>query len=258
MDNDVMSAGTQSDRRRPAMPSSIAAAVVAVMGKVRQLGYDENNKFAGYRYVSVDKFYDTIRPLLSDAGLIILIDEVDTEVKKAEGEKSAWLFVRYHIWLASKDGDVYGPLNRSLSVPATGPQAYGSAQSYVEKQFLRALFKVPTGDDDEVEAIDNRPARSALPPQATKDPPPAPPPAPTSQAAQVGEEVVNGRMAFERVRERIRRAETAEHLKAMAGDQSLTADWTLVKRVSPEGYHRLEQALAKKAEEIHSGKGAGS
>ena len=34
-------------------------------------------------------------------------------------------------------------------VQATGAQAFGSAQSYALKQFLRSLFMIPTGDKDD-------------------------------------------------------------------------------------------------------------
>ena len=45
-------------------------------------------------------------------------------------------------------GTSYGPIHRKMMVAATGPQAFGSSQSYIEKYFLRALFKVPTGETD--------------------------------------------------------------------------------------------------------------
>jgi hypothetical protein len=42
-----------------------------------------------------------------------------------------------------------GPsMRRSCALPINGPQTFGAAQSYIEKQFLRQVFKVPTGDRD--------------------------------------------------------------------------------------------------------------
>jgi hypothetical protein len=45
-----------------------------------------------------------------------------------------------------------------VALPISGPQAYGAAQSYVEKQFLRQVFKIPTGDKD---ADDTAPSTDA-------------------------------------------------------------------------------------------------
>ncbi len=37
---------------------------------------------------------------------------------------------------------------RTLFIQVTGPQTFQAAQSYAEKAYLRALFKIPTGDMD--------------------------------------------------------------------------------------------------------------
>ena len=50
----------------------------------------------------------------------------------------------------AKDGESIGPLHRSIMVPASmGSQAFGSAQSYALKQFLRSLFQISTGEKDQ-------------------------------------------------------------------------------------------------------------
>jgi hypothetical protein len=36
-------------------------------------------------------------------------------------------------------------------VPARGAQAFGSAQSYALKQFMRSLFQIPTGDKEDAD-----------------------------------------------------------------------------------------------------------
>lgn len=125
----------------------VAAAIVAVKKRIKQLGSDEKNTHAGYGYVSVDKFYAAIGPLMAEAGLLLLVDEVSTEVR--EGAKgNPWLFARYEMRFAHESG-VLGPImRRSCALPIAGPQAFGAAQSYVEKQLLRQVFKVPTGDKD--------------------------------------------------------------------------------------------------------------
>jgi hypothetical protein len=53
---------------------------------------------------------------------------------------------------------MFGPIRRTQGVRADSATAYGSAASYVEKYFLRQLFKIPTGEtEDEVDAQQKTP-----------------------------------------------------------------------------------------------------
>jgi hypothetical protein len=92
-----------------------------------------------------------------------------------------------------ESGAVSAPMRRSLAMPITGPQTYGAAQSYVEKQFLRQVFKIPTGekDADETAQGEDAPSRPAaasrgrtIAPEART----APPSAPNGQAAPSADE----------------------------------------------------------------------
>ena len=139
----------------PKMPPEIAKAIVKVSSEVRQLGQDGRNQFAKFDYVSVDKFYDQIGQLMAKAGIFVLCHEASvlTERREATGENgvtktSVWITFVYDLFLYHESGTGYGPVQRTIMVPATGPQAFGSGMSYVEKYFLRSLFKVPTGEQD--------------------------------------------------------------------------------------------------------------
>lgn len=140
------------------LPKDIASAIVTVKGQVRALGYDEKNQHGGYRYVSVDKFYDTLGVIMAKAGLFVLMDEIASDVKEGapnrDGRVTPWLFVRYEIRFAHASGALSHPVHRSLAQPISGPQSFGAAQSYIEKQFLRQVFKIPTGEKD-ADAEDN-------------------------------------------------------------------------------------------------------
>ena len=143
------------------MPVEIIKAIVAITSEVKKLGKEGNNTFARYKYTSVDQFYEALGPLMASHGLIDVIDETSTvvEVREAvndrgEIKKSAWLLATYDIWLHHTSGASFGPLHRAIQVSATGAQSFASAQSFVEKYFLRNLFKVPTGDKDEVDETD--------------------------------------------------------------------------------------------------------
>jgi hypothetical protein len=142
------------------MPIEMIKAVAAVILEVKKLGKEGNNTFARYRYTSVDQFFEALGPLMAKHGLVDVVDERATAVEvrevandRGEVKRSAWLIADYDIILFHESGASYGPLRRSIQVPATGAQSFASAQSYVEKYFLRTLFKVPTGDVDEVDAM---------------------------------------------------------------------------------------------------------
>lgn len=129
------------------MPPAIAKAIVDVGKKIKALGYDEKNPHGSYRYVSVDKFYAIVGPLMTDAGLMVMIDETAAEVR--DGAKgNPWLFTQYSMVFVHESGAMSPPMRRSCALPISGPQAFGAAQSYIEKQFLRQCFKIPTGDQD--------------------------------------------------------------------------------------------------------------
>lgn len=145
-----MVSDTENTLRR--MPKSIATAICQVMAKVKSIEKDNENKFDKYTFASIDDFMAFINPLMAEAGLIILQDESSKpELMEKEGKSSKvlMLWCEFYFTLCSKEGDLYGPLKRSVFVQATGAQAFGSAQSYALKQFLRSLFMIPTGDKDD-------------------------------------------------------------------------------------------------------------
>ena len=141
------------------MPPEIAQAIVGVMGEISSLSKDQRNKHNNYDYVSVDAFYAAVGPLMAKHGLIILVDEAGHIIRVSENDKKTeWLEVQYAIVLIHSGGATWGRnLSRTAFVPAAmGAQAFGAAQSYVEKTFLRSLFKIPTGEDDS-DAMEQQP-----------------------------------------------------------------------------------------------------
>lgn len=142
-----------NDNGTPAMSPAIAKAIVEVMGGVKRLTKQDENKFAHYSYASIDAFLEAIGPLCASAGLFILSDEAALEITQApkadrEGTTN-FLKLRWAFWLGHDSGAMYGPVYRTVIVPATGAQAFGSSQSYALKQFMRGLFQIPTGDNDD-------------------------------------------------------------------------------------------------------------
>lgn len=129
---------------------------------IKPLERDAENKFARYTYASTDTFFEMLGPVMAEANLVLLTDELEHEIITTESRKdSVWLRVKFGIvFMSSETGEISPPFKRSIALPHNGAQTYGAAQSYIIKQFLRGIFLVPTGD--ETEEADSQP--HAVPP----------------------------------------------------------------------------------------------
>lgn len=132
------------------IPKEVAEAISAVMASMDKLPKGERNNHGGYDFASIDAFLAAMNPICAKAGLFILQNEEDVEVMPPEnGKKVGTLRAVFSHTLCHKSGASAPPVRRSVMVQATGAQAFGSAQSYALKQFLRSTFMVATGDKDD-------------------------------------------------------------------------------------------------------------
>ncbi len=136
-----------------AMPPKVAAAVNAVMAEVPKLEKTEKNTHGNYNFTSIDDFLEALRPLCAEHGLIIIQDEESFELKQsqnAQGKVATWLVMKFRFTLAHSSGETWAcrPARTIMVNAAMGAQAFGAAQSYALKQFMRALFQIATGEAD--------------------------------------------------------------------------------------------------------------
>lgn len=159
---------------------SLNAAIAAAMADVRPLAKDDRNTHGNYNFAGIDAFLDLTRPICAKHGLNVLQDEESFEIFDVPGKNGVqkMLLMRF-AFTVQKDGESTAPLHRSIMVPASmGSQAFGSAQSYALKQFLRSLFQISTGEKDDIDAHDTGPLENyaGQSKQAHHvDPEPAPP-----------------------------------------------------------------------------------
>ena len=158
---------------KPPIPPKVAAAINAVMVEVKRLDKGAENKHGNYKFTSVDDFLDATRPACAAAGLIIVPDEESVDMVEK------WLRVKFSFTVAHASGETWGhtPARTVMVNSAMGSQAYGAAQSYALKQFLRALFQISTGDGEDADTQPNE----QLPSSQRRGPPPAPAPAPANR-----------------------------------------------------------------------------
>lgn len=133
--------------------SKVDEAIAKVTKAVKRLSKGERNQHGGYNFAGIDDFLEMTGKLCGDAGLNVIMDEEEFEVINeffaTKSGKVAALRMKFAIWLKC-EGEKDGPYHRSIMVPSNmGSQAFGAAQSYVLKQFLRATFQIPTGDKSE-------------------------------------------------------------------------------------------------------------
>ncbi len=133
--------------------SKISDAIAAVMADIKRLEKGDKNAHGGYKFASIDDFLDLTRPLCAKHKLAVFQDEVSCEVIETRTSKGPQqtLFMRFAFKLECGD-ETRGPHHRSIMVPASmGSQAFGSAQSYALKQYLRATLQIATGDTDDID-----------------------------------------------------------------------------------------------------------
>jgi hypothetical protein len=135
----------------PTFPAKLAAALVKVSSEVKQLGKSEKNAFAKYDFVSVDKFYAVVGNLMAANGVHCIPDCVESRVVENMKTGKPLLRERWAFTLIHETGEMAGPFHRTVTVPAEGAQAHGSSESYAQKQFLRGVFRVPTGEKDDAD-----------------------------------------------------------------------------------------------------------
>ena len=126
----------------PPMPPEIANALNEVSSGAVKLYKGNRNEYANYNFAGIDDFLEVYGRVLAEAGLTIIMDEIDEKVDNKS------LIIVFNFILIHKSGKMWAhPLRRTIRVDPRGAQAYGTAQSYALKQFLRGLFMIPTGED---------------------------------------------------------------------------------------------------------------
>ena len=148
---------SEHDTALPALPPKVAKAVSDVMAGVEKLGKDERNPHANYKYAGIEQFLEMVRPLCAKAGLIILQDEEGYEFRDSTdkfGKSLTWLVMSFQFGLAHSSGETWPHrIRRTGMVQASmGSQAFGAAQSYAMKSFLRSLELIATGDTEDADS----------------------------------------------------------------------------------------------------------
>ena len=129
----------------------IVEAVAAAMGQVKRVAKDNRNIEQKYDFASIDDFMAMVGPICAQNGLVTVIDEDGREFLEKPGKfgPTQLVSICYQITTRHCSGEALPTVRRHVEVIRSGPQAYGSAQSYILKQYYRGLLCIPTGDSDD-------------------------------------------------------------------------------------------------------------
>ena len=232
------------------MMESTSANIVKAVIKTRQdvgtLGKGTLNPHGNYKYVSIDRYYETVADAASKNGLMWIIREEEIALNTNIG-KTGVLQSKYMIDMYHESGEVIEAFSvLSILHPIQGAQTIGSAMSYVDKVFMRQTFAVATGEKD----ID----ADATNPGAFDLDPPKPAPKPVAKAVEKpvdlpGEEG-DWNMVEQIFIQFIPTAKTYDELKEFWNADSNTNALNHLKAGSPDQYARVVEAFKVRAKEL--------
>ena len=230
--------------------ANIVKAVIKTRQDVGTLGKGTLNPHGNYKYVSIDRYYETVADAASKNGLMWVIRE-DTITLNASMGKTGVLEARYMIDMYHESGEMIEAFSAiSILHPIQGAQTIGSAMSYVDKVFMRQTFAVATGEKD-IDADATNPGAFDLDP-----PKPAPKPAPKA-AAKTDEKPIelpgeegNWDMVEQIFVQFIPTAKTYDELKEFWNADTNTNALNHLKTGSPDQYARVVEAFKSRAKEL--------
>jgi hypothetical protein len=145
------------------MPAAISKAITAVMADIYEpIEKRGENTYDNYKYVSIDDIYARLVRSMGVHGLVIIPLEIDVEHTPSKNRQgNAVIRAKFtHQFFLSCDGESWtdDTCCRTLAMQIDRTTNYAAAGSYLEKAFLRSLFKIPTGEV-EVEELEEIRAR---------------------------------------------------------------------------------------------------
>ena len=127
---------------------AVAGAIAAVQAQLEAVREDGTNPHFRSRYATLGRIWDAIRPHLAAQGLAII---------QALGSDDDRLTCTTRLIHAASGQWIETTVGIQPAKP--GPQALGSAATYLRRYSLSALLGVTTGEDDDGEAAERRPER---------------------------------------------------------------------------------------------------
>ena len=141
--------------------SEILKSIAKIMGEVGSVAKAGTNDFHRYKYATAADILHKLQPLMAREGLIVF----QTETARDFIENGTVLSVTYDFTLAHKSGEVWpssitrtGMSSAKNSKGGFDDKALNKCHTSAHKYFHLTLFEIPTGDYDDADAEEDRPA----------------------------------------------------------------------------------------------------
>jgi hypothetical protein len=152
----------------PAVPSGggLVAAIAAVMTEVHVVAKRGENEFHRYRYATMGDILKEITPLLGRHGIVIF----QSETGRAMFDDDNVIAVEYSFQVAHASGETWPHAIKQTGVSTCrnskggwDDKSLNKCHTAARKYFLLALFQIPTGEEDDADQGDRRPAPAVVP-----------------------------------------------------------------------------------------------
>src|SRR5712671_3246234 len=152
----------------PAVPSGggLVAAIAAVMTEVHVVAKRGENEFHRYRYATMGDILKEITPLLGRHGIVIF----QLETGRAMFDDDNVIAVEYAFTVAHASGETWPHVIKQTGVSTCrnskggwDDKSLNKCHTAARKYFLLALFQIPTGEEDDADLGDRRPAPAQVP-----------------------------------------------------------------------------------------------
>ena len=142
----------------------------AILGQVPDTvrAGERNAEKGGYKYASIDSFYQHCRPAIAAAGLELYQDETAADIVDVKGQKWAWLKVTYRMALAPAGEEPKVWESITVAAPMYDAQTSGAVRSYAAKYWLRGKLMLATGETD-LDGVTTPKPKPAPAPKRTTD-----------------------------------------------------------------------------------------
>jgi hypothetical protein len=163
-----MNAATPAVSTLPAVPSGggLVGAIAAVMNEVHVVAKRGENEFHRYRYATMGDILKEITPLLGQHGIVIF----QSETGRAMFDDDNVIAVEYAFTVAHASGETWPHAIKQTGVSTCrnskggwDDKSLNKCHTAARKYFLLALFQIPTGEEDDADQGDHRPAPAQVP-----------------------------------------------------------------------------------------------
>src|SRR6266404_2873836 len=146
--------------------ATLVSAIAAVMNEVHVVAKRGENEFHRYRYATMGDILKEITPLLGRHGIVIF----QSETGRAMFDDDNAIAVEYAFTVAHASGETWPHALRQTGVSTCrnskggwDDKSLNKCHTAARKYFLLSLFQIPTGEEDDADQGDRRPALAQVP-----------------------------------------------------------------------------------------------